>query len=96
MGINYYTIGDLVAMPASFLTPAPNPQPVDPTAVTMRVQTPDGGVTDLSASVTKLSVGNYTVSYLVQQLGLHTYEWIGTGAVQQVGIGKFLVNQATF
>jgi hypothetical protein len=99
MSINSYTVDQLVAITANFVTPAtanPPSAPIDPTQVTMRITAPDGSITDMTSAVIKVAIGSYLVNFLVQQVGMHQYEWIGTGAVQAAAIGRFLCNQNVF
>lgn len=69
---------------------------VDPTTVTCRVKLPNGMVSDISSSVTKSGIGQYTAQYLPAMIGQHAYEYIGTGAVQAAQLGYFVVSPATF
>lgn len=94
-----YTVDQLVAITASFATPAtanPPNTPIDPTQVFMKITAPDGQITDLTSAVIKVAVGNYLVNFLVQEVGTYQYEWIGIGAVQAAGVGRFLCNQNVF
>lgn len=70
--------------------------PIDPTTVTCKMQTPDGNITDLSTSIVHDSTGNFHVDYLPTQLGVHTYEWIGTGVAQVASIGQFMIIDVIF
>ena len=92
--MNQYIENNLVQMTVAITTPSGTA--VDPTAITLRIQTPDGVVTDVSGTVVHASTGNYYANYLPIQVGLHQYEWTGTGAAQVVAQGQFLINQATF
>lgn len=91
--MNYYTQGSLVRMTCAVLV---GTTPTNPTTIDFRITMPDGVVTDLSSSIVNDSTGNYHADYITTQVGLHQYEWIGTGAAQVSQVSQFLVSQATF
>lgn len=67
---------------------------VDPTTVTLKIQTPDGSITPLtfaSGYVVKDSVGVYHYDYLCSSQGNYTYRWEGTGNAIASGQGSFFV-----
>ena len=70
--------------------------PMDPTAVTLFVKTPDGVVTTYTGSqLTQGGVGLYTLDILVDQVGPWIYNWQGTGMVEiTTGDVYFLVAQS--
>jgi hypothetical protein len=92
--MNSYTSGTLVRM--TFTVTQLNGQPIDPTAVSCKVKTPDGVVTDLSGSVVRDSQGLYHADILTAQYGVHDYEWIGTGLAPITGRAQFDVTLTTF
>lgn len=92
--MNQYTAGTLVQMNLT-VTNALN-APVSPTALSFKIQTPDGIVTDYSSAIIQTGAGTYYAQFTPVQYGLHEYEWIGTGAAQVATVSQFLVNQQTF
>ena len=92
--MNQYTNNTLIQLNITITNAAGNP--VDPTTLDLKVMTPDGVVTDYAGSIVRTSVGIYYAQLLPVQIGLHQYEWIGTGAAQVATIGQFLINQGTF
>jgi hypothetical protein len=92
--MNTYTAGTLIQLNLAVTTPAGSP--ISPTTVTFKIQTPDGVVTDYSSSVLVVSTGVYYAQFNPVQVGLHQYEWIGTGVAQVASVSQFLVNQSTF
>ena len=92
--MNHYTTGTLVQLNLSVTTATG--AFINPTTLTFRIQTPDSVITDYSTSVTNSSVGVYYATFTPSQVGLHQYEWIGTGAAQVATLGQFLVTQGTF
>jgi len=92
--MNTYTAGDLLTLSVAFTNNAG--VPMAPTTVTLRVQTPDYVITDLSGTIVPGTTGNYSALFSAVQVGVHQYEWIGTGAVQVTVVDLFLVNQAQF
>lgn len=68
----------------------------DPTATGLKVREPDGSVVDLTGSVVRDAAGNFHGDFTPTKLGLHMYEWLGSGSVSVVGRGQFLVNQTAF
>ena len=67
---------------------------VDPTAVTLSMRLPDGTVSDLSTGIVRDSAGAYHCDFAASVLGLHMYEWKGTGSAVVAGIGQFLVSRS--
>lgn len=65
----------------------------DPTAVECRVTTPDGVTATFTYpdDVVKTATGKYHLAYTPDQVGLHTYWAIGTGAVAVVEPKSFVV-----
>lgn len=68
----------------------------DPTTVTLSMRNPDHSIDDLTSAVVRDSVGVYHAEVTPTELGLHMYEWRGSGAVSVASIGQFLVTQSTF
>ena len=74
---------------------------VDPTTVIMRYRKPDGSRTTLTygvdAEVIKESVGVYTVDLSIDQAGVWTYRWEGSGgAVTAADEETFTVKESRF
>jgi hypothetical protein len=92
--MNTYTENNLVALTGVVKTHAG--VLIDPTTLVLKVQTPDGSVVDISSSVVRNSTGNYQANYLPTQVGLHMYEWVGTGIVQVSGHNQFIVSPGLF
>lgn len=93
--MNTYTAQNTVRLSAS-ISLTLNSVPVDPTTVALKIKFPDDTITDLSSSVVKDSAGSYHCDYQPTTLGLHMYEWIGTGGANVARRGQFLVTQVTF
>lgn len=93
--MNKYTTGTLIELTASFAL-ASNGNPENPTTIVCKVRDPAAVEHDVSSTITEISTGNYTATFLPALTGEHTYEWIGTGAVQAAGLNKFSVEYATF
>ena len=51
----------------------------NPTTVTLEVKTPDGTVTPYTP--TNDATGMYHYDFAITQSGIHTYKFIGTGAI---------------
>lgn len=68
----------------------------DPTTTVLKVREPDGNLVDMTGSVVRDAEGNFHGDFTPTKLGLHMYEWLGTGSVSVVGRGQFLVNQTAF
>lgn len=92
--MNQYIAGTLIQINLAVTTSTGTP--ISPTTVTFKIQTPDGVVTDYSGTVVDVSAGVYYAQFNPVQVGLHQYEWIGTGAAQISSVAQFLVTQAPF
>ena len=90
-----YDEGDLVRLTAKFtiLTELTNP-----TAVYLQVIGPDRatGTYAYPATVTNSATGTFYRDVSVDQVGRYDYNFQGTGTVQAVGAGKFLVRRTDF
>jgi hypothetical protein len=66
----------------------------DPTTLTFRITEPDGTVTTYvyltDVALVKDSVGDYHVDWAVDQIGVHYYEFVGTGTAALTLRGSFL------
>lgn len=93
--MNQYTTGNLVRVSTTISATATGVA-IDPTTLGFRITTPDGVVADLSAGVVRDAAGAYHCDYIPTQVGVHLYEWIGTGAAIVAAVGRFNANQATF
>lgn len=93
--MNTYTAQNTVRLSATISLNSSG-APVDPTTVGLQMKLPDGTVTDLASSVVKDAAGAYHCDYQPITLGLHMYEWIGTGGANVARRGQFLVTQTTF
>lgn len=87
--MNSYVQGTLVRLVAAIATSSR--VPVDPTTVTLQVQTPDLIVSNISGSIVHDGVGNYHCDYTTAQIGDHQYEWGCNGIVTVNTLGKFSV-----
>ena len=90
--MNYYDIGDLVRLSATFTDLAG--APVSPSAVVLRVKAPDGTVS--TPTPTNDGIGVYRHDLAVTQAGLWCYRWEGTGAVTAAGERTFMVRASSF
>lgn len=93
--MNEYTAGNLIRITVAFtaVTPA---APIDPTTVVLNLKSPDGTVQVLTQSIVRDSLGQYHADFLPTQVGVHIYEWEGSGVVQVASLGQFLVSQGLF
>jgi hypothetical protein len=73
-----YDIGDMVRISGAF---SQGGTPIDPGAVTLKVELPDGTPTTYTypATMTKDSTGNYHVDISITQQGTYQYRWTSTG-----------------
>ena len=95
--MNSYTENQLIVITATInQAPSLGGAPISPSTIIFRMTTPDGAVTDLSSTVSNTGVGTYQAYYLPSQIGLHTYEWIGSTPAQVSILNNFMVCQATF
>ena len=92
---NVYDEGDLVRLTAKFtiLTELTNPS-----AVYLQVIGPDRvtGTYSYPTTVSILATGTFYRDVSVDQVGRYDYNFQGTGTVQAVGAGKFLVRRTDF
>lgn len=93
--MNDYTAGNLIRITVAF-TAVLNTALIDPTTVILNLKSPDGTVQSLQGAIVKDAVGQYHADVLPTQVGLHIYEWEGTGVVQVASLGQFLVSQGLF
>jgi hypothetical protein len=95
---NVYERGDDVRCTGSFANDAG--VATDPTAVTFRIVPQLGTATTYTYGtdnqVVKESTGIYHVDYTPTVHGPHTYEFVGTGAVQRAVSRTFLVKNTPF
>jgi hypothetical protein len=75
--MNTYQIDTQVELKTTF-TGLDGVTPIDPTTVTLYVQTPDGAVTSYT-DVTRLEVGVYVRDVITTQFGPWIYKWRGEG-----------------
>lgn len=87
MNPNSYTVGTKVTMTGTFKDI--NGALVDPTTVTAMVNLPDGSAVDITSTLSHLTTGVYTVTYIPTQPGGHDYRMQGTGNCQVASDGSF-------
>lgn len=92
--MNDYTANTLIQMKVTVTTSTGTL--VDPTTLVFKMTTPDGLVSDYTVDIVNTGVGKNYVNFLAAQIGLHRYEWIGTGAAQVSAVGQFIVDTGTF
>lgn len=85
-----YDIGDMVRVKAAFTTTETGAA-VDPGAVTLTVEAPDG--TETTPSVTKTAVGMYQGDYAPTMPGIHEYRFAGTDSNIAAKEGRFTVRR---
>lgn len=86
-----YDKGDLVRITGTFTVAS---TATDPTTITLKVKDPSGNVdtyTYALSQVTKSSTGVYYKDLSLDEAGYWYYQWIGTGAVESVDEGYFVV-----
>lgn len=93
--MNDYTAGNLIRITVAFTAVATTAL-IDPTTVILNLKSPDGTIQSLATSIVRDSVGTYHADFLPTQVGIHIYEWEGTGVVQVASLGQFLVSQGLF
>jgi hypothetical protein len=91
--VNFYDIGDLVQLTATFTTVAGG-EPVDPSAVAITVADPD--LNETTPAVENPSVGVFTALVSIVRAGKWRWRATGTGAAQASADGLFIVNEPTF
>lgn len=98
--MNTYVQGSSVRMTTQVnaqVTPPTVPPTVGPlidATVSAKITDPAGVVTVLT--VVRDSLGTYHADFVTVLLGLHTYEFLCTGAAVVNGVGQFIVNAAVF
>lgn len=90
--MNTYTAQNTVRLSATISLDASG-APMDPTTVGLLMKLPDGSMVDLVSSVVKDGTGAYHCDFVPTVLGLHMYEWIGTGGANVARWGQFLVTR---
>lgn len=85
-----YDIGDMVRLYAVFTTTATGAA-VDPGAVALTVEAPDGAET--SPSVTKTAVGMYYGDFAPTMPGIHEYRFVGSVSNVAAEEGTFTVRR---
>jgi hypothetical protein len=91
---NSYDSGDLVRISAAFKDL--NQAYVDPSVTIFTAKLPDGTLytkqygTDLE--LIKDSTGNFHIDLYVNQSGIYSYRFSGSGAVTAAGAGMFVVS----
>jgi hypothetical protein len=91
-----YDKGDLVRLSAAFTVAG---VATDPTTVTLKVQDPSGNeatYTYALGQVTKDSAGAYHYDLAIDETGLWTYRWAGTGAVVTAGEANLYARRSAF
>lgn len=99
MAIDVYDVGDLVRVTAAFTNTAGTA--TDPTAVTLKVIDPSGNEASYAygespSVVEKSATGGYYADLSIDEAGDWHYQWLGTGTVQAVEPGQFVVQFARF
>lgn len=82
-----YDKNDLVRLSCAFTVGG---TATDPTTVTLKVKDPSGNTdtyTYALAQITKGTTGNYYKDVTVDEVGIWTYQYMGTGACQAVSEG---------
>lgn len=96
--VNAYDIGDEVTLTGVFTDTAS--ALADPTTITFRLRTPDGGSTSLvygtDAALTRSTTGTYIVNWLTSAPGDYFYRYVGTGNVKSAGERQFRVKGSRF
>jgi hypothetical protein len=74
---------------------------IDPATVTLKVRSPDGGITTFlygtDAALVRLNTGDYLLDYVPDRAGKWHYRWETTGAGQTIAIeGIFYVQASPF
>lgn len=96
--INSYDKGDQVQLTGTFRDTAS--ALIDPSVITFRLWTPDGGSTALvygtDAAVVKSTTGTYYVNWTVSSPGDYVYRWEGTGSVIAAGEYRFRARASRF
>jgi hypothetical protein len=64
---------------------------VDPTTVSAKISLPSGAIVDLTSSVVKNSIGNYSAVYTPVVAGGFNYQMQGTGNCAVAAYGAFNV-----
>lgn len=85
-----YDIGDKIRCSVWFRNQAGEPS--DPTEVTFKIRTPDGTVSEHSA--TRSEKGNYYYDYTITMPGVHYYRFEGTGDVVAAVEKSFTVRRS--
>jgi hypothetical protein len=93
--MNSYTQNSTVRLSVAITNTTTN-TPVDPTAVTLKVELPDGTILDISSTLQHPSAGNYYADYIPVVVGVYRYEFLGSGSAVVSSVGMFNVDQATF
>lgn len=78
--MNFYPYGQGIRLSVVF-TQDSDGAAADPTAVTLTLRTPDQVETPIVAEVIHDGVGLFHYDLAVDQEGLWTYQWLGTGVV---------------
>lgn len=81
MTVTVYELGDIVRLEGTFSNIAGTL--ADPSAVTLKVLTPDGTMGTLTGT-DGTGTGYWYYDYTVAQAGRHYYWWLGTGNVETV------------
>lgn len=92
--MNEYITGNVIVITGAFANAAGEAD--DPSNVYCKVKLPNGTVQDVSSTIVKQSTGNYTANFSPSLVGLHTYEWLGTGAIVAATQVQFYVTATTF
>lgn len=94
---NTYDIGDTVKLQVTFETA--EGVAVDPTAIVLKVQDPDGTETTYTyalGQVLKSATGVYYYYVVPDESGTWHYNWAGTGTVVSATEGFFYVRTSEF
>lgn len=76
-----YPVTSIARLSVSFTLA--NGTPADPTTITLMIGKPNGtSETVTGGSIVRDGTGEYHYDYTVDQEGLHSYRWQGTGAVE--------------
>ncbi len=91
--MNTYDLDTTVLITTGF-TMTDNVTPIDPTAVFLFIQSPDGIVTSYTGGqIDHPSTGNFTMELQTDQSGPYIYKWQGTGAVDITSPDQYFLVQ---
>jgi hypothetical protein len=66
--------------------------PADPTTLVVQVKKPSGSV--FSPAISRVGTGIYVSSFVLDEAGVYSYRWQGTGIATGVCVGSFHVQSS--